>query len=267
MQKKKQKPERVSKPYLTGRMIDRSTLGGALKFFASTLLLVFVYFMSMAANTDKVSVLSVVINAGILLVTWMVYWQNGMASGADAVTQGEIMFQRQEKGRPVESWEKEQCFHPLKGAVAALFGTLPLLICAVILACMAKRQMTSLGTLPGWVSAFEGRQEIGGALAYYHQEAALTLEGVLRLIVRMAVMPWVNLLGASNKDMMLLVERISPVLVLLPAISYGLGYFCGPQERVAVHSNIALGKKKQKKKQARERRKRQVERRGPEQLN
>ncbi len=260
--------EKVSKPYLTGKVVDRTLPGSAAKYFGFMVLMIFVYFMSLIVSSVDSRALSVLINVAILLTTWMIFWQSGMHSGADAVTQGEIMFQRREKGRPVADWEEEQCYHPLKGFIVALVGSLPLLICCVILAIIARREMTTIGILPEWVASFEGRPEIGGALAYYHEEAALTLEAVMRIAVRVAIMPWVSLAGTENKDLLLLVERISPLLTLIPAVVYGVGYALGTQERVAVHSNIALGKKKQQKKQRKERRARQKAKRGgSEQLN
>ena len=88
----------------------------------------------------------------------------------------------------------------------------------------------------------------------------------MRLIVRMMVMPFVNIIGADNKDAILLLERVSPLINLLPVLAYGLGYVNGVGVRTSVHTNIALGKKKAKRKQAKERRARR-QAKGPEQLN
>ena len=269
MQKnKQQKPERITKPYLTGKMIDRTLPGGALKFFAFMVLMIFVYFMSIVISSMESRFLTIVINGAILCTTWLIFWQSGMSSGADAVSQGEIMYQRREKGRPVADWEAEQCYHPLKGFIIAVIGSIPVLVCCVILALTAQRQMTALGVLPEWVSAFEGRPEIGGPLSYYHEEAKLTLEAVMRIVVHVVVMPWVSIVGPDNKDGILLLERISPALCMIPAVAYGVGYALGTQERAAVHGNIALGKQKLMKKQQKERRaRRKAAQHGPEQLN
>lgn len=265
---KKESVERVQKPYMKGKAIDRTLPGAALKFFGFMMLMTFVYFMSIIISSVESRFLTILINGAILCTTWLIFWQSGMTAGADAVTQGEIMYQRREKGRPVADWEAEQCYHPLKGFIVALVGSLPVLVCCLVFAVIAQRQMTGIGVLPEWVSTFEGRPEIGGGLTYYHQETKMTLEAVLRIIDHMVVMPWVSIVGADNKDGILLLERISPVLTMIPAIVYGVGYALGTQERVAVHSNIALGKKKQMKKQRKERKARQQARRsGPEQLN
>lgn len=268
MNAKKQKIEKVTKPYLKGSVYDRTTLPGALKFFGGTVVLCFVFLILGVMMNLESQWLNALINLAILLATFLFFQQIGMGSGADAVSQGEIMFAREEKSRPVADWERSLCFHPLKGLLSALIGSLPLFLCSLILALIAQRQMTTLGTLPSWLSGIESREEIGAALTYYHEAGSMSLESVLRLIVRMATMPYVNLVGAANKDGMLLLERISPILNLLPALAYGLGYIGGISVRTNVHTNIALGKKKAKRKQAKERRARQQQaHRGPEQLN
>lgn len=263
--KKKNKIEKVSKPYLKGDIFDRTTLPGALKFFISTVIMAIVFMIVCVMMSWEQQWLNVTINLLIVLAVYMMFGQFGMNSGADAVNQGEIMYAREEKGRPVADWERSMCYHPFKGFLAALIGSIPLVVCSIILACITERQMTGLGALPSWVGSIEGRQEIGNALAIYHETGSLTLETAMRLIVRMSTMPFVNMVGAADKDGMLLLERISPVLNILPCIAYGLGYMNGVRVRAEVHTNIALGKKKAKRKQAKERRARQN--RGPEQLN
>ena len=81
----KERVEKVVKPFLRGRMIDRTLPGGALKFFFFMMLMVFVYFMSIIVSSVESRFLTVVINVAIVLTTWMIFWQSGMASGADAV--------------------------------------------------------------------------------------------------------------------------------------------------------------------------------------
>lgn len=268
MNAKKQKIQKVTKPYMKGSVCDRTTLPGALKFFGGTIVLCVVFLILGVMMNLEAQWLNVLINVAILLATFLFFQQIGMGSGADAVSQGEIMYAREEKGRPVADWERSLCFHPLKGLLSALIGSLPLFLCSLVLALIAQRQMTTLGSLPSWLSGVESREEIGAALTYYHETGSMSLESVLRLIVRMSTMPYVNLVGAADKDGMLLLERISPILNLLPALAYGLGYIGGVNVRANVHTNIALGKKKAKRKQAKERRARQQQvHRGPEQLN
>ncbi len=266
MDAKKQKTEKISKPFIRGDAFDRTTLPGALKFFAGTVAMAIVFLIVCVMMNFESLWLSVAINTAILLAVYMMFAQFGMNAGADAVNQGEIMYARREKDRPVAEWERSMCYHPLKGLISGLIGSIPLLLCAVVLACVTQRQMSGLGTLPSWVNGIEGRPEIGNALAVYHEPGSFTLETAARLVVRMSIMPFVNMIGAGNKDAMLLLERLSPALNLIPAFAYGLGYMRGTAVRTSVHTNIALGKKRIKRKQAKERRARQ-QRRGPEQLN
>ncbi len=267
MDAKKQKIEKVSKPYIKGDMIDKTTMPGALKFFGGTVTMAVIFLIMGVMMNMETPWINIAINVAIVLAAYMFFQQIGLGAGADAVNQGEIMYAREGKGRPVAAWERSMCYHPLKGMVSALIGSIPMFVCCLALACVAERQMTSLGSLPSWVAGIEGREEIGAALAYYHETTGMSLESILRLIVRMVTMPYVNMVGASNKDGMLLLERISPILSLLPAVAYGIGYMGGVGVRTSIHTNIALGKKKAKRKQAKERRARQQTRRGPQQLN
>lgn len=264
--KKKNKIERVSKPYMKGDLFDRTTLPGALKFFLGTAVMAIVFMIVCVMMSWEQQWLNVTINLMIVLAVYMMFAQFGMNAGADDVNQGEIMYSREEKGRPVANWERSMCYHPFKGFLVALIGSIPLIVCSVILACLTERQMTGIGSLPSWVGSIEGRQEIGNALAIYHETGSLTLETAMRMLVRMSTMPFVNIVGAADKDAMLMLERVSPLLNLLPAIAYGLGYTNGVRVRSEVHTNIALGKKKAKRKQAKERRARR-QTHGPEQLN
>lgn len=264
--KKKQKIEKVTKPYLKGSVYDRTTLPGAFKFFMGMIGMAVAFLIICVMLNFEARWLNIVVNLAIALGLYLFFAQFGMNAGADAVNQGEIMYARQEKGRPVADWERSMCYHPFKGLLRALIGSAPIILCSVILACIAERQMTNLGALPSWVSGIEGRQEIGNAIAYYHEGGTLSLETLMRLITRVTIMPFVNMIGADDMDAMLTLERVSPVLNLLPAIVYGLGYRQGVNVRASVHTSIALGKKKAKRKQAKERRAR-IQRRGPEQLN
>lgn len=264
--KKKNRIEKVSKPYLRGDAYDRTTIPSALKFCAGMLVTAIVYvIVCMMMNWDR-PWLDITLNTAVLLLTYMMFAQFGMNAGADAVNQGEIMYSRQEKGRPVADWERKQCYHPLKGFLVGLIGSVPIVLCSALLAVLAKRQMSGIGTLPSWVGSFESRPEFGQALAIYHATGSITLESAMRLVVRMMTMPFVNIIGADNSEGMLLMERLSPVINLLPAVAYGLGYVNGVGVRTTVHTNIALGKQKAHRKQAKERRSR-TQRRGPEQLN
>lgn len=265
--RQKIKFEKVTKPYLRGSMIDRTFPGAALKFFFFTVLMALAYMMGTIIMAWDHPLVIAAINIGVIAAMLIIFWQSGATSGADAVNQGEIMLQRQEKGRPVADWERSMCYHPLKGLLVALVGSIPLLVLSIVLACIAERQVHYTGSLPAYLSSMENRPEIYDALIYYRQEPEFSLLTILRPIMRVVNMPYVNLLNPDDWDAQLVLERISPVINILPALAYGVGYYMGIYVRASVHKNIAIGKQKAKRKQLRERRARQQGGHRPEELN
>jgi len=255
----------VVKPYLTGNPTDERTIPGALGFFGVFLMALVMTFLVSSVMTMDNSVLRIALCAVVELLVLFIFYNNAVGRGTEAVARGEILYQRQEKGLPFSESERAICFHPAKGFVTALLGSIPILICAVLLAVTARRQTTSIGTLPGWMSVYQRRSEIGDALVAYTASTGLGLEDILRMIVRIAIMPFVSMVGAENRDGMLLLERLSPVLLLLPALAYGTGYLRGRGERTRIHTGIAESNRKRVRKEKKARKMRAA--RGPEQLN
>lgn len=255
----------VVKPYLTGNPTDERTIPGALGFCGVFLMALVMTFLVSSVMTMDNSVLRIALCAVVELLVLFIFYNNAVGRGTEAVARGEILYQRQEKGLPFSESERAICFHPAKGFVTALLGSIPILICAVLLAVTARRQTTSIGTLPGWMSVYQRRSEIGDALVAYTASTGLGLEDILRMIVRIAIMPFVSMVGAENRDGMLLLERLSPVLLLLPALAYGTGYLRGRGERTRIHTGIAESNRKRVRKEKKARKMRAA--RGPEQLN
>ena len=255
----------VVKPYLTGSPTDERTVPGALGFFGVFLMALVMTFLVSSVMTMDNSVLRIALCAVVELLVLFIFYNNAVGRGTEAVARGEILYQRQEKGQTFSESERAICFHPAKGFVTALLGSIPILICAVLLAVTARRQTTSIGTLPGWMSVYQRRSEIGDALVAYTASTGLGLEDILRMIVRIAIMPFVSMVGAENRDGMLLLERLSPVLLLLPALAYGTGYLRGRGERTRIHTGIAESNRKRVRKEKKARKMRAG--RGPEQLN
>lgn len=264
---KKIKP--VTKPFLKGAPVDQSCVKGCALFFLATLgVLVGFLIVGMMMMWDNF-VLRVAANAMVLLCAYSIFFYSGANKGTAAVNAGEILYQRREKGYVVDAKEEKASFHPLKGFLIGLVGSLPILLCAVMLALTAQRQMTGYGVLPSWTNGLLNRAEVGDAVAYYQVSTGLQLQDVLRMIIRMSLMPFVNMISAENPDGLLLLERISPLLVLLPAVSYGTGYAQGVRMRSRVHTSIEASKRKSKRKQQRRSGQKQNNRRprDPERLN
>ena len=122
--------------------------------------------------------------------------------------------------------------------------------------------------LPSWMDSFMRRSEISGALTAYTQSASLSFTDILRIAIRLLIMPFVSMAGTDNKDTLLLMERLSPLFLLLPAAAYGTGYLRGPSVRAGVHTEIAANNRKRISREKKERRARaERNQKGPEQLN
>ena len=257
----------AGKPYLTGSPVDQQTPKAALSLFATFLMMGFVYLllggMFGGSGWDAGA-----LNVALLLVTWLIYYSLGQSAGAQAVNHGEIMLRRLETEREVSQAERARCYHPLKGLITGLLAAAPLLVLTAVFALITKRQMYTPGMLPSWVSSMSSRPDILEPLTVYTTVPPFSAEGVVRIIVRMLVMPWINLFGQGGADQLLLVEPIAPLLILLLLLCYGLGYLLGTRERARVHANIEEGKRRQRRKANRARRaKAKQPARGPERLN
>ena len=257
----------VKKPFLRGNITDERTWKNALGIFGILVITAVMTFLVCSSLSMDPAWLRAVLNMAVELVVLMLFFHNAIGRGAEAVARGEILWQKQEKGREYAASEKAMCFHSGKGYLTAVIGTLPILICAVILALTAQRQTTTAGTLPGWMDTYRRREEIGGALVAYTASTGLGLEDVLRMIVRISLMPFVAMVGAENRDGMLLLERLSPLLVLLPAGAYGTGYLQGIRERSQIHTGIAESNRKRVRREKKARKARAARNHGPEQLN
>ena len=265
---KKPAPAKAEKtPFLTGAPYDSHVPKAALALFGAQFAMAFVFIMLGAVLSFDNVPLRLITNGLVLLAMVLVFYSSGVSGGTVAVNQGEIMYRRQQTDRDISAEELKRCYHPLKGFVIGILGCLPLLLCALILAVIARRQMYSPGALPSWVTGLVRADEVTAPLTVYTRQAGLGLEAVLRIIVRMSLMPIVNMVGGESADAMLLLERLSPLLVLLPGLSYGVGYTRGVQERQRVHSDIAENKKKAAKKARRQKARKARAEQKPQQLN
>ena len=263
----KKKTAKALKPldYVKGEPLDGRTVPAVLKYIAATFGVMVAFLLLGSMMMWNNMFLRVFLNMGLLLFGYLMFYQAGMSSGTIAVNKGEIVWQRDQTGRETSAQERREAYHPLKGFVVSLLGSIPVLLIALGLALTAQKVLTGAGALPEWLRTLERREEIGSALASYRQPVGLTLTDVLRLMIRMFLMPYVNIIGGEGKDALLTLERLSPLLVLIPAVLYGLGYQAGVRIRQRVHAQIEVGKRKIKRRQKRENRNRTHK--GPERLN
>lgn len=195
-----------------------------------------------------------VTNMALVAICAMILFSVGARAGEEEVNFGEIAYAYREAGKEVSAKELERCYHPLKGWFTFACAAAVILLLTVPHALTAQRQTYSLQPLPAWVTAFRGHEEITAPLSYYSTGLSLTGWDALRVIVRVLVFPFSSAVGVRNVDGMLAVDRLSPLLALIPALAYPIGYLTGPRARAAVHGDISasIRRKQRREKKARQ---------------
>lgn len=250
MKTSKKKGKIVTQPYLKGKMLDRSTWKDSLRFLVSYAVLGLITFLLASGVVGDSSFIRILLCGALEVLFLFVFFTLGAGKGTDTVKVSEIMYDRKDSGRFLTKQEENGCYHPLKGLLHALIGTLPLLIAAIILALVAKRQIIGFGSLPAWVTETGNvRPELVQPLSYYFVADQMGLESVLRMIIRLTIIPWVGLFDPANASAMLLLEKLSPLMILLGPAAYGVGYLQGPARRTALHSKIAENNRKRARKE------------------
>lgn len=264
--KQPKKPRIVTKPYLTGSPIDRHLVTDALKIFSAYIGTAILFLVAGALLMMDNMFLRVALNLAAMVVVYAMFYVSGVSKGTAAVNMGEMLYVRKEHGRDVPAKELACCYHPYKGFIVGLLGATPLLICGLLLAFTAQQQLTGLSALPSWISAMEGREEITDALAFYQTTNTMTLETIVRMPIRMALMPLVSIVGSENTAGLLVLERLSALILLIPPVCYGFGYTRGIAARTKVHTSIAANNRKRRKKEKKQQQLR-MERKESNQLN
>ena len=258
----------VRKPFLTGTPCDERTVRSCLAFFGTLIMIFFIAFIACATASFDSFILRFAMNGAVILLVVFILYSNGSKRGADDVARGEILWQKKEKGQPFSDGERKMCFHPAKGFVNGLIGSAPFILLALYLALNTSLQMTEAGTLPSWMQAYTGRSDIGNALVNYTQPEGMKGIDYIRALVRITIIPFINIAGNTNKSAVLLVERLSPLFLLLPAAAYGLGYLGGRKTRTRIHTMISENDRKRiRREKKRTARASSARSREPEQLN
>ncbi|MBR5231213.1 MAG: hypothetical protein IKW00_03070 [Clostridia bacterium] len=255
--KKGMKP--VYMPYLRGNVASKAAAKRAGKTFGFMVMFVFIYLMLGGALTFDNTFLRVLLNLGLLLAGMMLLYNEGANQGETDVGFGEILQKRLDEGKNVPQSERDLCYHPMKGVFTAAIAAIPFFAVSTVFAFIAQKQGYVLGALPSWVSSYESQTEISQALAYYTVATPLTLEDILRVIVRVINFPFVTMVGVNSNDLMYLVDKLSPILCLVMPIAYAVGYLRGPFLRALVHGNIRVSRRKHNRREQKARKERRMQ--------
>lgn len=256
MTKADKQPINAAKPYHRGHAVSGYAARRGLRVLILSLISVVLYLFFGQLLVSLKGVWQLLLNGAVLLAVGGYLYMEGGSAGEDDVAFGEIVYTRMENGQAPSAQDEARCYHPLKGFFSVLVGMLPLLLPALLFAFIATKQVYHLGSLPSWVAALERHSEVGLALQYYHQPQPVGLENILRIGVRLLLLPYVSLFGAGDAGRMLIMERLSPILLCIVPTFFGVGYLSGPARRARVHADIARGKKRRAVREKKDRQKR-----------
>ena len=66
--------------------------------------------------------------------------------------------------------------------------------------------------------------------------------------MRLLIYPYINLVGARNASLTLLVDRLSPLALLVPYLGYVVGYLRGRHSRAMLHGSMAAADRRKRRK-------------------
>ena len=128
MTQKKKPVTPVKKPFCRGKITDENTLKSSIFFFGSLLITYFMTFIVCATTSAAGLAIRLIMNLAVICIAVIIFFNNGTNRGAEAVTRGEILYQKKEKGQEIRASEQSICFHKAKGFIIGLLGTLPFFI-------------------------------------------------------------------------------------------------------------------------------------------
>ena len=236
--KKKKKRALVYKPYQKGNWHSGHAAKRALRLLGFYAAFAFLYLIAGTPLQFENHALRILADVVLIFASCAIIYVDGAKMGEDEVALGEIVLTRKQAGKEVTKQELNRCFHPLKGLFIMAVAMLPFWALTIFHAVTAQKQVYTLQFLPSWVSGYQAQNEIWAPLAYYPQTAYLTVKDILLLIVRTLTLPFVGIGNLGGADSILLVDRLSPLLVCVPAAAFPLGYLTGPRSRAMVHGDI-----------------------------
>lgn len=233
--------KRAKKPVRLARRWGKEVLPMARKLAVLTLAIVLLGLMFSALQAVGIYwvrfVLSALLAGGMLLILYT----EGVSCGVANVSASRQYVQMEAEGRKLTDKEDAACYHPLKALSAcAVMYAIPLLL-AIYLAFNAEEYTYTLQSIPSWLTqTYAGRSDVLAPLAAYSQTVALTATDVIRMIVRLFELFFVNFFS-DPQQMTGMIDRLSPLLVALLPLSYVAGYLCGPHssEKIAKQNRRA----------------------------
>ena len=170
------------------------------------------------------AVISLAILSGILLMMY----SEGLTRGVADMDASHAADRLEKLGHSLTRREEAACYQPMKALCACLivFG-IPLVLGAY-LAATAEPYTYALQDLPAWLTGTYGaREDVMAPLAAYAQSTAVSAREIIRLVVRLTVLIYINLFP-DPQAMVQWVDRLTPLMVLSYPIACMVGYLRAP---------------------------------------
>ena len=242
---KKKKKSLVYKPYQKGVWISGAAVKKGLKLLGYFALFAFIYLVPGSVLQFENTALRIAANLVMLFICAAIIYVNGARMGENEVAHGEIVLNRKEAGGEITRQDLEKCYHPWKPLFIVLVAALPLALLALPHAIGAEREVYTLQGLPTWArQTMNYHEEVALPLQYYPTEGHMTFRDVLSIVVRLLTFPFVNMASSGGADAKLTVDRLSPLLIWLPAAAFPIGYWTGPRSRAMIHGDIKSNRKR-----------------------
>ncbi|MBQ7784852.1 MAG: hypothetical protein IJ381_01705 [Clostridia bacterium] len=200
----------------------------ALKFVSLMAAIVVLGLMFSAMQAIEALWLRVVLSLAIASGMILMCYHDGLTKGIKDAGASRFYADAQSKGIALEEKDDAACYHVLKAVCAALcVFALPVAIAAYI-ALTTKGHTYALQDLPAWLTASYGsRADVMAPLSAYMQNASLTATDVLRILVRLPVMIYINLFS-DPVTMGGLIDKTVPLFLLTYPVAYLAGYLTAP---------------------------------------
>ena len=230
-----QKTKKAKKPLRRAQRWGKRVLPMAGRMVPMVILIAIMGLMFTALQALEIYWLRAVIAAAVSAVMAFLLYSEGLNSGVLDANASRNYMQAQADGRSLTQAEDAACYHPVKALCAALviFGV-PLLL-SVILALNAREYTYVLQSLPKWLTQTYGvREDVMGPLGAYGQSAGMAMLDWVRMFVRLFILVFINLFEDPQK-MTAMVDRLSPLMIVIMPIAYMIGYLASPSraEKIA----------------------------------
>ena len=171
------------------------------------------------------------------------YFMEGMSRGTSDAMNSRQMAKLEKMDHVVDAREDASCYHPLKAVMGSMMLFAIPLVLAIVLAVNAKPYTYELQDLPSWISGSYGmREDVMAPLGAYTQALTTSVMDWIRIVVRLFMLVFINFFGEIQTSIEL-IDRLSPLFILLYPIAYVAGYLCGPAQQAKLEKMNRKAKK------------------------